>query len=282
MLLLFFSSEASKILNVRPSIRKQHAGEFEKKAERTVCKDFEKFKPLFNEIQLKLKNGEKKLTYFTNIDQLNEKGFYVNEGMMLYVEEFGKFVKINSHTQQRLRVIFENGFESNMYKRSLAQRLYEGGFVVVNSINNSNFEAPEITENIVGYIYVLKSKSTNESISTIKDLYKIGFTRTTVSERIRNASEDPTYLMSDVEIVASFTVTGDYNPQKIENLIHRVFGDVALDLSIIDRNGKEVKPKEWYSVPLHVVEQVVNMINSGEIIDFIYDKNTRKMKYIGQ
>ena len=63
---LFFSSEASKILNVRPSIRKQHAGEFEKKAERTVCKDFEKFKPLFNEIKIIFKLSKNTKCIFFN------------------------------------------------------------------------------------------------------------------------------------------------------------------------------------------------------------------------
>jgi hypothetical protein len=274
------SGNSSEIFKVRTSLKKQQRDGFEEKAERKKCKDFEKFKILFDEIQNKLKLSEKKLTYFTSIDQLVEKGFYVYEGMMLYVPEFGKIVKVYSHKQQRIRVIYENGFESNMYKRSLAQRLYEGGLVVVD-LNDNNYKSNQIHENIVGYIYVLKSKSSNPKINTIKDLYKIGFTRNNIAERIKSASQDPTYLMEDVEIVGSFIVTGDYNPQKIENLIHRVFSDAAIDISVIDEDGKEVRPKEWYSVPLHVVEQVVNMINSSEIIDFIYDKDARKMKFIG-
>lgn len=273
-----FAVEGTTVLNLSSTIKKQQRPIIEEKAKRKRSKDFEQFKPLFIEKQKGLAEGNLKLVYFTSVDQIKEGGFYVQDGIMLYVAEFGKTVKIYNHSQQRLRIVYENGVESNMYRRSLAQRLYEGGLVVVDKNNTENIETPT---DIVGYIYVLKTKSTDEKIKMVKDLYKIGFTTTPISERIKNALNDPTYLMADVEIAASFIVTGEYNTQKVEHFIHRIFADAAMDLIIIDGDGKEYKPKEWYSAPLYVIEQAVNMLNSGEIIDYVYDSKTMSMRYVG-
>lgn len=243
-------------------------------ARRRPSKDFGlKYKNLFLEQQAKLASGELKLTLFHNVDQLAPGNFYVYDGMMCYVVEFGEKVrKAGGYSQQRLLVIFENGTESNMYRRSLAQRLYEGGMVVVGAdYDNRNDEVA------VGRIYILKSLSDDPKITTIKDLYKIGVTTGSVEERIKNAANDPTYLMAPVKLVASYKLTGEYNPQKVEDMIHKIFSSVALDLKIVEKNGREYKPIEWYCVPLHVIRQAVDLIDSGEIVDYYYDNNLEKM-----
>lgn len=275
-----FSQDGVSVLEIQHDFvipkKKQRPG-LEPKAKRKRAEDFANFKPQFIEKHEGLAKGDLKLTYFTTVDQIKVGGFYVQEGMMLCVAEIGETVKMHGYSQQRMRVIYENGVESNMYRRSLAQRLYEGGLLVVDKNYVGEQQLIEADE-IKGYIYVLKSESSDERIQTIKDLYKIGFTKTPVTDRIKNAVKDTTYLEANVSIVRSFTVTGDYNPQKIEYFLHRIFADAAVDLTIYDKHGAECKPKEWYSVPLQAIEQAVNMLSSGEITEYVFDSERRTMR----
>lgn len=246
-------------------------------AKRKPCKDFAKnFRGLFLEQQQMLADGIRKLTPFLTVNQLLPNNFYVYDGMMCYVVEFGEVErKSGGYSQQRMSVIFENGTESNMYKRSLAQRLYEGGLAVV----DKNFELKS-EEKATGYIYILKSLSEDPAIMTIKDLYKIGVTTDAVEKRISNAEVDPTYLMAPVKIVAIYKLTGEYQPVKVESLIHRFFVDVKVDLEIIDRLGVSYIPDEWYSVPIEVIEEVVDRIDDKSIIDFYYSSESQRIEKI--
>ncbi len=264
-----------KIKNI--PARRQVIHDIEEKAKRIPAQDFAEFKPKFENAQNSLKAGTMKLTPFTSVDQIKVGGLYVNSGQMVYVAEEGEIEhKAGGYKQQRLRVIIENGTESNMYRRSLAQRLYEGGLVVVDREYTGELALNE-DDKIVGYIYVLKSLSPDEKINSIKDLHKIGFTVTTIADRIKNAEKDPTYLMSNVEVIDSYIITGDYNPQKVEHFIHRIFADAKVDLRIIDKEGREYTPSEWYSVPLLAIEQAVNMLQNGDIVDYHYDKNLQQI-----
>lgn len=271
-----FSGEENKIFDIKNVKKRKVTNSTENKAVRMRSKDFSLFKPLFVDIQKKLENGEKKLVLFTSIEQLSKGGFYVNGGQMVYVAEEGEIDQKAGYKQQRLRVIIENGTESNMYKRSLAQRLYEGGYCVASKDEIFKDNTVE-SEKIKGYIYVVRSLSEDSKINTIENLYKIGFSKTPVFQRIANAKDDPTYLMADVELVESYKLTGDYNPQKVEHMIHRVFADVALDMNIIDKNGREYKPMEWYCVPIHVIREVVDLIDSGDIVHYVYDLDKQVM-----
>ena len=243
-------------------------------AHRQPSMDFtEKYKHLFVEQQQRLASGRRKLTPFVKVEQLHPGNFYVYDGMMCYVVEFGEVErKAGGYSQQRILVIFENGTESKMYRRSLAQRLYEGGTVVVDAdftdIND---------EQAVGYIYVLQSLNDDPKINTIKDLYKIGVTITSVDERIKNAVNDPTYLMAPVKIVEKYRLTGEYNPQKVEALIHNLFDGAKVVMEIIDKNGYRYTPSEWYSIPLSQINFAVDLINNGEIVDYHYDKNIQRL-----
>lgn len=246
-------------------------------AKRKPCNDFiKKFKGLFVEQQQMLTSGLRKLTPFLSIDQLLPNNFFVYDGMMCYVVGFGEREhKAGGYSQQRITVIFENGTESNMYKRSLAQRLYEGGLVVV----DKDFELKN-EEEASGYIYILKSLSENPAVVTVKDLYKIGVTTDLVEKRIVNAETDPTYLMAPVRVVAIYKLTGEYHPVKVESLIHRFFADAKVDLEIIDVLGTPYVPDEWYSVPIEAIEEVVDRIGDKSIIDFYYNTKTQKVEKI--
>lgn len=238
---------------------------------REKCEDFDKkYRDKFIEQQRLLRIGERKLTPFMRISDIKPGCFYVYDGQMCYVVSFGEIErKAGGYHQQRIEVVFENGMRSNMYKRSLAQRLYEGGLVVVN--NEYTRASVVAEESIVGRIYVLQSLSNDPAITTIKDLHKIGFTTTSMARRLQNAENDPTYLMAPVKVIETYAVTGSYNPHKIEDMIHHFFADTKVDMEIIDNNGRAYIPQEWYSVPLAVVREAVDMIGSREILNYIYD-----------
>ena len=274
-----FNGEENSIFELKNVKPRQVVNFSDDRATRMPAKDFSLYKPIFEEAQKKLKDGENKLVLFTSIEQLQVGKLYVNGGQMVYVADQGEIDQKAGYKQQRLKVIIENGTESNMYRRSLAQRLYEGGYCVVGK--DEVFEVvPAEDEHVAGYLYIVRSLSADPKISTIADLYKIGFSTTPVQTRIANAKDDPTYLMADVEVVESYRLTGDYNPQKVEHMIHRVFADAALVLNIIDKNGREYKPMEWYSVPIHVIREVVDMIHSGEIVHYVYDSNIQRITYL--
>lgn len=64
---------------------------------------------------------------------------------------------------------------------------------------------------------------------------------------------------------------------KLENLIHRVFSSVRLDIEITDRFGKKVKPREWFMVPLPVVDELIAAIQSGRAEGLRYDPLQAKL-----
>ena len=249
---------------------------------RKRCEDFdEKYRHLFTEQQNLLQAGVRKLTPFEHINpQLKPGNFYVYGGQMCYVESFGETErKAGGYNQQRIKVIFENGLESNMYKRSLAQRLYEGGAVVTDATRygDDTTGASTVSENIVGHIYVLQSLSQDPAISTIANLYKIGCTKNSVAERIVNAANEATYLMAPVELVDDYRLTGLYNIHKVETLIHHFFADAKVDIEVTDANGRKCVPDEWYSVPLGVIREAIDMIDSGEIVRYMYDASSHSI-----
>jgi hypothetical protein len=246
-------------------------------AKRRSVKDFENcYKKQFVIKQKELECGISKLISFgtKNENPIQLGDFYVYDGMMCKIEKIGEFVRQkNGYLHKRLRIVYENGTESNMTQRSFERRLYDGGMVVV----DRNFEQVNV-EDAVGYIYILKSLSNDPNIVTVKDLYKIGVTTDTVESRIKNAENDPTYLMSPVKIVASYKLTGEYQPLKVESLIHHFFNNAKVDLEIIDNLGRVYIPDEWYSAPIEAIEEMVNRIDDRSIVEYYYDNKTQQIK----
>jgi hypothetical protein len=129
---------------------------------------------------------------------------------------------------------------------------------------------------VTGFIYVLSSKSEDAHIRAIPDLYKIGFCTTPVKERIRNAKSDPTYLMADVKVVMSYKV-GGIRPTYFENLIHKLFDHVQVSVEVTDGLGRNARPKEWFSVPIDVIEDAIKLIESGKIVSYVYDSANKRL-----
>lgn len=248
-------------------------------AKRKKAKNFEEFEPVFKQKHAELAAGEYKLAPFKGLETIREGFFYVLSGVMLYIAEIGETEHVvvggRERTKERLRVIFENGTESSMYRQSLSIRLYEqNGRAVV----RTGFDASEIGDADVesGHVYVLRSRSEDPQISSLENLYKIGFSRNAVSKRVANAAKEPTYLMAPVDIVADYRV---YNlrPSALENILHRVFSSVRLDVSQTGLNGRSYNPSEWFVAPLPVINQAIEMIINGDIVNVVYDAEQQRL-----
>ena len=263
-----------------PKISERESADFV--ARRKPCKDFDKYEIGFKEVQNDLANGKRSLIKF-KMGELREGEYYVHNGLLFLLETIA--ITKKDHYREdgtrvredgRTRCIFENGTESNMLKRSVEKILYSNGKVVSQNIDKVNqgfeehFSAITDQDEDSGYIYVLKSKSTDERIRTIKDLYKIGYSKTDVEERIKDAEKEATYLMAPVRIVGAWKCY-NMNPQKLEQLLHRFFGNSCLNIDVFDENGKRHSPREWFIAPLDVIEQAIELIVSGKIVDYRFD-----------
>jgi len=240
-------------------------------ARRKPCKNFEEYEPLFKECHADLKSGKRKLVKF-NENYLDDGSFFILKGLMGYLVEKkvkkAKFSKVDG----RIFCVFENGTQSNMLFRSLGKGLYEDGYMVSEHEDKTLDKLGQITDEdeAMGYIYILKSKSSDKKIQDIKNLYKIGFSKTDIRERIKNAENEPTYLMAPVALVSAFECF-NMDPRKLELLLHRFFGQNCLNIDIFDKEGERHTPREWFIAPLEIIEQTIGLILSGEIVDYRYD-----------
>ena len=268
-----------KLKNV-PSYTERAESDFTARRKAMKDKDFLPYETQFKKVHIELREGKRKLKEFKDVEQnLNSGNYYVLDGVLLFLENDGiekRQLGDSSRNDGRTTIIFENGTKSNMYYRSLSKSLYNNGSTVSDTdkesetelFKNANIVKEEDSE--TGWIYILKSKSTNKDISSIKDLYKIGYSTVPIIERIKNASKEPTYLMADVAIEASYK-TYNINAQKFELLIHRFFSEVCLNIDINDDKGRRITPREWFAVPLPVIDKAISLILSGEIVKYKYD-----------
>lgn len=254
-------------------------------ARRKSCKDFDKYKDLFPIVQKELNSGQRKIIEFDDKGENLVVGeFYILSGVLLYLEEveFSSDAKtVNGkrfRKDGRTRCIFENGTESNMLYRSLAKALYADG-KIVSPVSEYFADIKNINEDdeSAGFIYILSSQSQDSRIQAIPNLFKIGYSRTPVKKRIANAANEPTYLMAPVEVVASYECY-NMNTQKFENLVHTVFKDVCIDVEVADLQGNMCKPREWFSVPLEQINTAIDLIVSGQIVNYRYNSTTKKIE----
>jgi len=255
-------------------------------ARRKPCKDFDKYEQMFKDVQKDLANGKRKLIDFKET-LLKEGNFYINNGILLYLESIENETRkwsrgekeqnrIRKFEDGRTRTIFENGTESNMYFRSLAKALIMNGNVVTQNIDKvnegfiENFSSITDKDEETGYIYVLKSRSTDKKIAAIQNLYKIGYSKTDIEERIKNADKEPTYLMAPVRTKGVWKCY-NMNPQKLEQLLHNFFGNSCLEIDVFDEKGKRHTPREWFIAPFEVIEQTIELIINGKIVNYRYD-----------
>ena len=253
----------------------------EKIAQRKRCKDFDQFEHLFKQCHAELKAGIREARQFTGEQQIQPGHFFVLHGIMVYVSEVGEKEVKNGKVNARLRCIFENGTESNMLLRSLATELYKDE--TGRRILDHHEKALEALEQIQaddeksGYLYVLQSLSQVHEIANTKNLYKIGYSTVPVQERVKNAVEEPTYLMAKVKVISVFECY-NLNPQKFELLLHTFFGRACLNVDVFDKQGKRFSPREWFIAPLHIIEAAANMLINGDIVNYRYDPDVHSIE----
>ena len=264
--------------HVRSSVEKRAAEEI---ADRTRCADFDKFQPLFEQVERELKAGARISLRFGRDTSIASGNYFIVGGQLAYVAEVGETIKApNGESDARLRVIFANGTESNLLRRSLQRALYKddtGRRLTDPSMGPLFGDAPEPDDIETGTIYVLRSMSSHPFVAEHRELiHKIGMTGGKVESRITGAEKDATYLLADVEVVASYKLH-NMNRIRLENIFHRLFGAAQLDLTIEDRFGHPVKPREWFLVPLHVIDEAVQCIRDGSITEVVYDPETARL-----
>ncbi len=271
-------NDITKLTHVKTRAEKKAAEEI---GQHSPCDDFEKFKPLFLQIQSELKADIRKSRRFKEDASINKGEFFILNGQVAYVAESGEPIKApNGEWDSRLRVIYDNGTESNILRRSLQRALYkdEAGRRITDP-NAGPLFADEVVDDDIesGTIYVLRSKSDYPEIKkNYEVLHKIGVTGGSVEKRIANAKLDPTFLMADVEIIATYELF-NINRIKLENLLHRFFEPARLDIQISDRFGIPIVPREWYLVPLFIIDEVVEKIKDETLSHYRYDANEVKL-----
>jgi hypothetical protein len=264
--------------HVRSAVEKRAAEEV---ADRSPCQDFENFRALFEQVEQELKAGVRRALRFGRDASVADGNFFIVGGQLAYVAEVGDTIKApNGESDARLRVIYANGTESNLLRRSLQRALYkdETGRRLSDPDMGPLFSGEVESDDIeTGTIYVLRSKSNHPFVAEHRELiHKIGVTGGKVETRITGADKDATYLLADVEVVATYKLH-NLDRVKLEAIFHRLFGAAQIDLTIEDRFGRPVKPREWFLVPLAVIDEAVQRIVDGSITRAVYSPQQGKL-----
>ena len=277
------AGDITALRHVRTSADKRAAEEI---AQRKKCEDFDAFKPLFERVRREIDAGDRLIVPVHDVDAVKAAAihtgdFFIVEGQLAYVADMGEeFTTKYDRKDSRLRVIYDNGTENDVLQRSLQRALHRDAaarFITSVEIGPLFGDQPAEDDLTSGTIYVLRSRSDNPVVDANRNvLHKIGVTGGKIDARLANASLDPTFLLADVEIVATYELY-NVNRVKLENVIHRVFGPAQLDIEIKDRFGNPVKPREWFLVPLAAVDEAVSRIKDGTITQYVYDPRVARL-----
>ena len=262
-------------------------------ARRKPCENFKDYENNFKIMQKEIKEGKRKLITHKE-HHLKEGRYFVLDGILLFLEKIEDPIvkEFNDKTQgkrkrldPRIRCIFENGLESNMYLRSLGKELYNNGSTVIQSNDEAldeftkGFNGITDKDNATGHIYVLSSLSKKAEINSIRDLYKIGYCTTSIETRIENAENETTFLMAPVKIMSAYK-TFNLDPQKFESIIHNFFSERCLDVKIADKKGNYKMPKEWYIVSLNIIDEIIQLTINNQIHNYKFDHLSNKILHL--
>jgi hypothetical protein len=217
---------------------------------------------------------------------IHQGDLFVLDGQKALVAAMGEqFISDYGQPNAELRVVYDNGTESNLLLRSLQRALNKDK--ASRRITRPETDLGPLFSQVqtkndleTGYIYVLRSQSDDPFIAEHRStIHKIGVTTGDVKKRVANAKKDPTYLLADVEIVTTFKLA-NINPRGLEALLHRFFSSARLNVELSDRFGVPVQPREWFLVPLEVIEEVVEKIQAGTIDQFRYNPETASLMHL--
>lgn len=253
-------------------------------ANREPCKDFDTFKPLFDAVEVGLKQKTWVMKPFGTDASIEQGDFFILGGLVSYVAEVGETYRTpNAETNGRLRVVYSNGTESDLLLRSLQRALYKdsegrAGSRIIKVSDGPLFAGTAEPDDIeVGSIYVLRSRSNHPFVAQHRELiHKIGVTGGKVATRIAGAENHATYLLAGVDVVAEYKLH-NLSRAKLEGVFHKLFSSAQLDITLHDRFGKSVKPCEWFVVPLSIIDEAVKRVLDGSITDYEYDVTTARL-----
>lgn len=273
--------EASDIFDIKhvPVIEREMPDEI---AQRTNCEDFYEFTAIFELNHENITNKTAEIVPFKSGSQIDKGDVFILRGMLCFVDNIGEFQSVADEPYNpRLRVIFENGTESNLLLRSLAAALYkdENSRRILKTASDVENAFQNIThrDKRSGVVYIVTTLSDNPVLKNIPNLFKIGYTESTVETRTKNAERDTAFLESPIRIVASIECY-NLNPNRFETLIHGFLSAQRLKIELTGKNGQKYHPKEWFSVPLDSAREVVRRIIDGTIIQYRMDNTTGKIQ----
>lgn len=274
------ADDVTNLVHVRSHVDRKATEEV---AQRIPCVDFDKFRPVFEQVQQELSAGKRSTAKFQHNGNIEPGDMFILQGQKVLVAGAGELIiKDFDREDRRLRVIFDNGTESNLLLRSLQRGMYkdENGRRILPldeekiPLFSDQFEDDD-TE--VGYFYVLRSLSDHPYVAEHRELiHKLGITGGEIKKRIANARKESTYLLADVEVVAEYKLA-NINRKRFEKLLHKFFAGARLDLELKDRFNFPVAPKEWFLVPLPTIGEAIQKITDGTIGEFRYDPATAQI-----
>ena len=276
-------NDVSKLVHVRSNAERAAA---EDVARRAPCSDFQAFRSVFETVQRELAEGKRQTVKFERQEKDGDSfvpgSLFIIGGQKALIAGAGETVDKHLFPgDRRLRVIFDNGTEANLWLRSLKRALYEEGNRKI--LPPDDVAAPLFADQVdeddaaAGSIYVLRSRSDHPFIAEHRDLiHKIGVTGGDVKSRLGNAKKDPTYLLADVEVIAEYKLA-NINRKAMETLLHNIFAPARLDVELKDRFGAQVEPREWFFAPLSAIDEAVNRIKDQSIRNHRYDPVTARL-----
>lgn len=117
------ASELTELRNVRPRAEIEAAEEI---ANKKPCTDFANFRPLFKSVQDEIRTGIRATRRFGRDGSIGLSSFFILSGQMVYVAAMDEGYRTpNGELNARLRVIYDNGTESDLLLRSLQRALYK-------------------------------------------------------------------------------------------------------------------------------------------------------------
>lgn len=267
-------SDITKLTHVRSAKEKRKAEEV---GQRSVCPNFDEFKPIFVQVQKELDGGLRRTIKYKDAAEYQVGDLFIVGGQKVLVAAMSEeFVTQYDRTDRKLQAVYDNGTESNFLFRSLQRALNRDS--ASRRILPPDSEAFPLFSSVsqegdveTGHIYVVRSLSEDSFISENRELiHKIGMTTGDVGQRLSAARKDPTYLLADVELVADYSLS-NLAPRALERLLHAFFSDARLDVKLRDRFGEKVEPREWFLLPLGVIQNTIELLLEGRLEGCRYD-----------
>lgn len=247
---------------------------------RYECQDFWRYEPHFEKIKSALREGTATFNKLQTEQNLFVGDIFLLNGILCFIAEKTVEERKSKRKNYRLKLIFENGLESNMLMRSLAGSIYkdENGRQIL--LNDDNSLAQIFSQNLEvvssGQIYIAKMDQVKPELSQFKNLHKIGFTRGSTDVRLLNCEDDIAFLESKVHVVAKIECK-HMNPHAFEQLIHAFLYAQRLNMSLKAKDGMMYKPREWFDVELETILEIAQRIVDQSIVNFRMDNTTGKL-----